>query len=211
MKDYYYFLGVKRDDSPEEIRKAYRKLSLKYHPDRNDNDPYFADRFREIKEAYEILRDPEARAIYDKKLGRTQKATRSELPPVIKSFHANKIRIRPGEPVILSWKTHNADVVKIKPYGLVDSHGERRVTIEDFDATGKFQIILHATNTLLNRTVAQGITITELAPGEIIRAQEQAIHPEEPAEEIGSATGPLMIVLAAAVVLILMLYVLFFR
>ena len=53
MKDYYYFLGIKPNASSEDIKKAYRKLSLKYHPDKNENDDFFTKRFREIKEAYE--------------------------------------------------------------------------------------------------------------------------------------------------------------
>jgi curved DNA-binding protein CbpA len=58
MKDYYYFLGISQDASEEDIKKSYRKLSLKYHPDKNENDDFFADRFREIQEAYETLSDP---------------------------------------------------------------------------------------------------------------------------------------------------------
>lgn len=65
MKDYYYILGVARTASPEEIRQAYRKLSLKFHPDKNDGDKFFEDRFKEINEAYEILSDPVRRFNYD--------------------------------------------------------------------------------------------------------------------------------------------------
>ncbi len=55
MKDYYYVLGVSRTASQEEIKRAYRKLSKKFHPDVNNQDPFFADRFREIQEAYDFL------------------------------------------------------------------------------------------------------------------------------------------------------------
>ncbi|WP_287417305.1 DnaJ domain-containing protein, partial [Oceanithermus sp.] len=66
MKDYYAVLGVSRDASQEEIKKAYRKLALKYHPDKNPGDPSAEERFKEINEAYAVLSDPEQRARYDR-------------------------------------------------------------------------------------------------------------------------------------------------
>ena len=64
-KDYYEVLGVNRDASEEDIKKAYRKLAMKYHPDRNPDNPKAEERFKEAKEAYEILTDPNKRAAYD--------------------------------------------------------------------------------------------------------------------------------------------------
>ena len=66
MRDYYDVLGVPRDADAETIKRAYRKLALRYHPDRNPDDPEAAERFREATEAYEVLRDPEKRARYDR-------------------------------------------------------------------------------------------------------------------------------------------------
>ena len=64
-KDYYETLGVSRSDSSEAIRKAYRQLAMRYHPDRNPGDNSAAEKFREISEAYEILRDNKKRKQYD--------------------------------------------------------------------------------------------------------------------------------------------------
>jgi len=65
-KDYYKVLGVERNASEQEIRKAYRKLAMKYHPDRNPGDKQAEERFKEINEAYQVLSDPQKRAHYDR-------------------------------------------------------------------------------------------------------------------------------------------------
>ncbi|MCE9571394.1 MAG: DnaJ domain-containing protein, partial [Rhodocyclales bacterium] len=64
-RDYYETLGINRDASDDEIKKAYRKLAMKHHPDRNPDNPKAEGQFKEAKEAYEILSDAQKRAAYD--------------------------------------------------------------------------------------------------------------------------------------------------
>ncbi len=65
-RDYYEVLGVGRDSTESDIKSAYRKLALKYHPDRNPGDTAAEEQFKEASEAYEILSDPEKKAAYDR-------------------------------------------------------------------------------------------------------------------------------------------------
>ncbi|MBI3308284.1 MAG: DnaJ domain-containing protein [Candidatus Melainabacteria bacterium] len=64
-KDYYNILGVSRSSTEQEIKAAYRKLARKYHPDTNRGDKTAEEKFKEISEAYEVLRDAEKRRRYD--------------------------------------------------------------------------------------------------------------------------------------------------
>jgi curved DNA-binding protein len=64
-RDYYKILGITKTASPDEIKKAYRKLAVKYHPDKNPGDKVAEERFKEISEAYDVLNDPEKRKKYD--------------------------------------------------------------------------------------------------------------------------------------------------
>jgi molecular chaperone DnaJ len=64
-QDYYIVLSVARTATEADIKKAYRRLAMKYHPDRNPNDQDAEEKFKEAKEAYEVLTDPQKRAIYD--------------------------------------------------------------------------------------------------------------------------------------------------
>ena len=64
-RDYYEVLGVTKSASPEEIKKAYRKSALKYHPDKNKGDKAAENKFKEASEAYHVLSDKERRTSYD--------------------------------------------------------------------------------------------------------------------------------------------------
>ncbi|MGB1205214.1 MAG: J domain-containing protein [Chitinophagales bacterium] len=71
MKNYYHILGVDKTATINEIKEAYRKLSKKFHPDLNNNDPFFEEQFKLVNEAYEVLSDAWSRSSYDSQLGET--------------------------------------------------------------------------------------------------------------------------------------------
>ena len=63
-RDYYEVLGVEKNATPEEIKKAYRKAAIKYHPDKNPDDKEAEDKFKEAAEAFDVLSDPNKKARY---------------------------------------------------------------------------------------------------------------------------------------------------
>src|SRR3982075_3290008 len=65
-EDFYKILGVKRDAKPDEIKKAYRRLARKFHPDLNPGDKTAEDRFKQMSEAFDVLSDPKKRQVYDR-------------------------------------------------------------------------------------------------------------------------------------------------
>src|SRR5438309_5519774 len=65
-RDYYEVLGVGRGASAEEVKRAYRKLAVKFHPDKNPDDPHAEEKFKELGEAYDVLMDGDKRAAYDR-------------------------------------------------------------------------------------------------------------------------------------------------
>jgi molecular chaperone DnaJ len=84
-RDYYEVLGVARRASPEELKAAYRKLALRYHPDKNPGDRAAEDRFKEISQAYAILSDERRRARYDR-FGAVEALGGEEMPSVSDLF-----------------------------------------------------------------------------------------------------------------------------
>src|SRR5207244_12652141 len=65
-RDYYEVLGLGRNASEEEVKRAYRKLAVQFHPDKNPDDPHAEEKFKELGEAYDVLMDPDKRAAYDR-------------------------------------------------------------------------------------------------------------------------------------------------
>jgi curved DNA-binding protein len=88
--DYYQILGVQKSADPEEIKKAYRKLALKHHPDRNPNNPAAEEKFKKISEAYAVLSDQEKRKQYDN-FGSDQFSQRFSREDIFRDFDINSI------------------------------------------------------------------------------------------------------------------------
>src|SRR5215207_11223510 len=65
-KDYYQILGIKKDAKADEVKKSYRRLARKYHPDVNPNDKASEDKFKDVQEAYDVLSDDKKRKVFDK-------------------------------------------------------------------------------------------------------------------------------------------------
>ncbi len=86
-KDYYAILGVDKKSSREEITKAYKKLAKKHHPDLNPNDPKAEDKFKDVTEAYEVLKDDEKRRLYDSLGSNWQHGQNFKPPPGYENVH----------------------------------------------------------------------------------------------------------------------------
>lgn len=155
MKTYYEILGILPNASIDAIKSAYRKLVIKYHPDRNAGNKDAERRFIEINQAYEILSDATLRNQYDLSLS-APKASRSTTnfsqnvnaqKPEIEIFYCNRTEIFSGETIDFYWRTQNADVVYLQPFGQVALSGHKKVRFKNMKAS-TVQIDLIAYNTI---------------------------------------------------------------
>lgn len=89
MTNYYQILGIDRNTSITEIKRAYKKLAVKFHPDKNDGDKYFEERFKEIQGAYEVLSNPKRKADYDRIYDSIYTATESNKYKQPRSGHSS--------------------------------------------------------------------------------------------------------------------------
>jgi|SRR5579875_3832072 len=105
MLNYYQVLGVQEGTAPEMIKEAYRKLSKKFHPDANADDPFFKERFQEVQEAYEILSDQYKRTLYNQDLEELKFFLFTRQPSPIESGKAAKEK-RPSAPIHPAIKTN---------------------------------------------------------------------------------------------------------
>ncbi len=158
MKDFYYILGLEISATKEEITKSYRKLSLRFHPDTNNGDSFFSDRFRELKEAYETLINDVSRKEYDLRLKKYQNQAKNNAHPEIIEFECNKNEAAIGEGVILKWITIGSETVNISYIGNVESIGESNLIIPNI-CERLINITITSENTTLRKKAAKTISI----------------------------------------------------
>lgn len=177
MKDYYYILGISAKASSDEIKTAYRKLSTKFHPDKNGGDIFFEERFKEIHEAYDTLSRPERRISYDRAYD--QRFSQSGAPnnsappnhtnfyPSIELFIASPTKIYDGDEVEFSWSVYNADSIQIEKIGNVPAKGQKRIKISGLRSAKSITVTLSATNTHIGKSEKKSVQILSQAYEEI--------------------------------------------
>jgi hypothetical protein len=192
MKDYYYLLGLKQTATLDDIKNSYRRLSKKFHPDVNDGDAFFAERFKDIQEAYEVLISLERRKIYDVKYSnRTESSSsNSNFSPEIELFTSNKIGIHIGDEITFKWKTINADVVVLEPLGAVKPIGEITYKIKNVKVN-KIQFKLVAVNSNIDRKAEKEIIINNLTYDEIYKEAYDDIKREMNSDKIFKKSEPI--------------------
>lgn len=165
MKDYYYILGVTPKASSDEIKKAYRKLSIKFHPDKNDGDSFFEERFKEIQEAYEILSNAARRTAYDlqyvQNFGNATSNGNSynNFYPVIDTFAASTTQIYDGDEVEFRWNVFNANNVQIDKVGSLSPKGSKKIRISGLRSSKSIRVTLSATNTYIDKSESKTIEL----------------------------------------------------
>ncbi|MDC0230535.1 J domain-containing protein [Aureispira] len=168
MKDYYDILGVNKDASLPEIQKAYKKLSLKFHPDKNGKDPFFIRHYEKITEAYNILSDDHKRYRYDKAMNQQPSEDINDIPegppPFISSFFASKKAGKTGDLITISWEVINTEEVYINLIGNVASNGTQTIRILEAEKSKAFFIIeLTAYNSTTKKTSKKKLQIINQA------------------------------------------------
>lgn len=139
---YYQILEINPSASQEEIKRNFRHLSKLYHPDKNNGNSTYLNKFYEIIEAYEILGNPERRRYYDESLtskttsytANKQESYAPDYSPRIVDFYCNQTFYFVGDHILLSWDCKNADYIQIFPFGYVDVlKGQIRYKIKKWD------------------------------------------------------------------------------
>ena len=190
MTNHYIILGIPKNASQEEIRKAFRKLSAKFHPDINGGDKYFSNMFIQVRQAYEILSDPASKAKYDldlfeseKKGTNKQRTENSNFEPVIELFTCNTECFYSGDEIEIKWSCFNADKVTISPLGEQEITGTRKYKINNYNKEALF-LDLTVYNTSISKSKTSRIMLINKLYKDIYNEKVQFMQKEE--KEIAS-------------------------
>lgn len=174
MIDYYKILGLDKNASQHEIKKAYRKLSMKFHPDMNNGDEFFENMFKQLQQAYEVLGSESSRRAYDlsqqnskttyrnqqeQSYSNTKSSYKENMMPVIEYFAADKSIFYEGSEVRLRWNVQYADKVVIDLLGEVPSRGRKTIRLRNIAEKEFLQIKLKATNTYNSKSTSAEIVL----------------------------------------------------
>ncbi|HPM29890.1 MAG TPA: DnaJ domain-containing protein [Chryseolinea sp.] len=172
-KDYYQIFGLPSNCTDEEIKKTYRKLAIKFHPDKNSNDKYFEERFKELQEAYEVLSDPVKRKNYNLKTNRTT----SQQPPSNKGSKKEESRNEGTTPDSIA-----ADV----------EDAYRKIKWSEPDQVNHIQLIKYIDSILNENVVAQLLRIGDIGSNERIVDSMTDMFKFLSKQEIGKYVIPLV-------------------
>lgn len=198
MKDYHYILGVPKTATKKEIKAAYRKLSKKFHPDLNEGDKFFEDRFKDINEAYETLLNDGA---YSSTTTTSESSTSEDTSgnnieyPVIKEFYTNKKTVLVNDPIKIVWSTEHCNLVRLNIIGEVDLSGHKNLKFKKPNANLVIELV--ASNQL-NEKVAQRLTIeivkdtseTDVEPTGTAKTKDQSKGEQSKEEEEDAVIRP---------------------
>ena len=157
MADFYKILGLERGAQDEEIRKAYKKLSIKFHPDKNNGDEFFENMFKQIQEAYSTLSNPILKNAYDT-AALTRTNDRNNFQPIIEYFNSTKKEFLSGEEITFTWKCYNADVIELKPFGIVQVSGKKTLKLNNVNKQF-VNVQLAATNSNISVTAYSNLIL----------------------------------------------------
>lgn len=163
QREYYSVLGVSTNANDAEIISAYRKMSAKFHPDANNGDPFFEERYREIQKAYSVLINPIRRSAYDSELDthffQEQPKLKDTESPIITVFDISKKNIEESEPVTIRWQTVHADDVFINCLGKVEPEGVKTLRIPELISNPNALIIITAVNSFTSEKAVKEIEL----------------------------------------------------
>lgn len=160
MKNYYYILGVPNNASEQDIQAAFKKLSAKFHPDNNGGDAFFADHYKEIKEAYETLSNAQKRIGYDVSfLSPQERLSRDTAKPIIQLFDSSRTAVHDNETITLSWEVVHADYVEIEPLGRVPTRGTKTVRLPQLRHQPQLTLVIRAKNSYIQQNTEKKLSI----------------------------------------------------